>query len=133
MLRNKPCSLCGLNERSFVLEKFISNLQKAHDELLDCGIEVINGDIVDSSWDKIKSQDIIVCVYTLKVDYQCDPRDYKIILQDIAAEISTEKKASFSDGARNVSPVCTSTGRYPDTGTHTIDGSICISVYESTQ
>ena len=35
------------NERSFAFEKFSSKLQKAYDELNDCGREVNNRDIID--------------------------------------------------------------------------------------
>ena len=85
------------NERSFTFEKFSSKLQKAHDELANCGREVNNGNITDALWDKIQSQDIQACVASLKVDYQCNPRNCKLIIQDIASEVSTARKVSFND------------------------------------
>ena len=101
---------------SFTFDKFRSKFQKAHDELSDCRREVIKEDIVDSLWYVIQQQDIMVHVSTIKVPYQRNPRDYKLIPQDIASEIATLKKVSFGKGARNVSPVCTSTGHSPATG-----------------
>ena len=121
------------NERSFTFEKFSSKLQKACDELEDCGREVNNGDIVDGLWDRIQSQDIQVHVASLKVNYQQNPRNYKLILQDIASEISTSRKVTFSDGSsnRNASAACTANGPCPSNGVHTSDGSIFIGSYDA--
>ena len=121
------------NERNFTFEKFSSKLQKAYDELNDCGREVNNGDIVDGLWDRIQSQDIQVYVASLKVNYQQNPRNYKLILQDIASEISTSRKVTFSDGSsnRSVSVVYTSKGQCPSNGVHTSDGSIFIGSYDA--
>ena len=54
-------SLRFKNERIFTLDKFISKLQKVHDELSDCGREFFNGDAVDSLWDRIQSQATMSC------------------------------------------------------------------------
>ena len=95
-------SLRFKNEHSFTLDKFSSNLRKACDELSDCGREVTNGHIVDSLWDRIKSKEITVNISALKVDYQRNPRDCKLILQGIVTETTTAQKVSYSEGARNV-------------------------------
>ena len=121
------------SERSFTFEKFSSKLQKAYDELADCGREVNNGDIVDSLWEKIQSQDVQVYVASLKVDYQRNPRDYKLILQDIASEVATAKRVTFAVGARGVSAVYTFKGPCPNNGVHTSDGSIYIGSYDSSK
>ena len=111
----------------------MEELQKAYDELNDSGREVVNGDIVDGLWDRIQSQDIQVCVASLKVNYQQNPRDYKLILQDIASEISTSRKATFGDGSsnRSFSVAYTSKGQCPSNGVHTSEGSIFIGSYDS--
>ena len=121
------------NERSFTFEKFSSKLQKAYDELNDSGREVNNGDIVDGLWERIQSQDIQVHVASLKVNYQQNPRNYKLILQDVASEISTSRKVTFAEGSsnRSVSGVHTFKGQCPSNGVHTSDGSIFIGSYDS--
>ena len=72
-------------------------------------------------------------VVSLKVNYQQNPRNYKLILQDIASEISTSRKVTFSNGSSNhsVSVVYTSKGQCPSNGVHTSDGSIFIESYDS--
>ena len=64
----------------------------------------------------------MVNVSTMKVHYQRNTRDYKLILQDVAFEIATLKKASFAKGTRNLYLVCTSTDHSPATDAHTADG-----------
>ena len=68
------------NETSFTFEKFSSKLQKACDELANCGREVNNGDGIDALWDRIQSRDIQAHIASLKVDYQRNPCNYKLIL-----------------------------------------------------
>ena len=119
------------NERSFTFEKFSSKLQKAYDELTDNGREVNNGDIVDALWGRIQSTDIQMYLSSLKVDYQKNPRSYKLILQDIAAEVATKKQNAFQPrtGA-NISAAYTRQGTCPHQGVHTSDGSIFIGNYD---
>ena len=57
------------NKRSFIFKKFSSKLQKAYNKLADYGREVNNSDIIDGLWEKIQSQDILVYVASLKVDF----------------------------------------------------------------
>ena len=68
----------------------------------------------------------MVHVHTLKVDYQRNPRDCKLILQEMAAEMSTEKKTSFSEGTRNEHLVSTYTRHSPATDVRAADFSIGI-------
>ena len=72
---------------------------------------------------------------TLKVEYSRTPRNYKLILQDIASEVSSKKTTTFG-GTAQIS--CTATdnhnqytksGRCPDQGVHTSDGKIYIGSY----
>ena len=84
--KNRLVSLRYKNERSFSFEKFSSALQKAYDELEEAGRSVNNGDIVDDLWDRIQAPDLQLYVSSLKIEYQRNPRDYKLILQDITAE-----------------------------------------------
>ena len=74
----------------------------------------------------------MVYVASLKVDYQRNPRDYKLILQDIASEVASTRKVSISGGAsnRNVSAMYTSKGTFLDNGVYTSDGSIFIGSYD---
>ena len=118
------------NERSFTFEKFSSKLQKAYDELADNGREVNNGDIVDSLWARIQSSDIQMYLSSLKVDYQKDPRSYKLILQDIAAEVATKKQNAFQPRGVNISATYTRQGPCPTQGVHTANGSIFIGNYD---
>lgn len=119
------------SERSFSFEKFSSKLQKACDKLEEHGREVHNGDIVDSLWDRIQTTDLLLCVASLKVDYQRNPRSYKLILQDIAAEVASKKVVSFAPGTRGVSALCTREGSCPDQGVHTTNGATHIGNYSN--
>ena len=128
--KNRLTSLRYKNERSFTFEKFSSELQKAYDELDASGRPVINGDIVDALWDRIQAPDLQVFISTLKVEYQRNPRDYRLILQDIAAEAGRQKTVTFAPGTRGISATYTKKGPCPTTGVHTQDGSIYIGSYD---
>ena len=117
------------NERSFSFEKFSAKLQQAYDELEASGRQVNNGDIVDELWERIQTPDLQLYVASLKVDYQRNPRDYKLILQDIAAEAGTAKTATVTF-ARGVSATYTKKGSCPSSGVYTSDGSIFIGSYD---
>ena len=121
------------SERSFSFERFSSKLQKAYDELEEHGREVHNGDIVDSLWDRIQTTDLLSYVTSLKVDYQRNPRSYKLILQDIAAEVASKKAVSFAPGTRGISALYTREGGCPKQGVHTPNGAIFIGNYGNDQ
>ena len=118
------------NERSFTFERFSSELQKAYDELEVAGRPVINGDIVDALWDRIQSPDLQMYISSLKVEYQRNPRDYRLILQDISAEAGRTKTVTFAPGTRGISATYTKKGKCPSSGVHTTDGSIYIGSYD---
>ena len=132
--KNDLQNLCYKNERSFSFEKFSSKLQKAYDELEDNGRAVNNGDIVDGLWKRIQSADIQLYVASLKIEYQRSPRSYKLILQDIAAEVgnATPSGNNFG-GGRGVSATYTKSGPCPKKGVHTSDGSVFIGTYGKDQ
>ena len=132
--KNDLQNLCYKNERSFSFEKFSSKLQKAYDELEDNGRPVNNMDIVDGLWKRIQATDIQLYVASLKVEYQRNPRNYKLILQDIAAEVGniTPSGNSFG-GQRGVSATYTKQGPCPKKGVHTADGSVYIGTYTRDQ
>jgi hypothetical protein len=117
------------NERSFSFEKFSAKLQKAYDELEDAGRPVNNGDIVDDLWDRVQASDLQLYVASLKVEYQRNLRDYKLILQDIAAEAGKKMTVTFARSA-NVSATYTRKGPCPSSGVHTTDGDIFIGSYD---
>ena len=117
------------NERSFNFEKFSARLQKAYDDLKENGREVHNGDVVDALWKRIQTPELQPYIAALKVDYQQTSRDYKLILQDIAAEIGQQRTTSFAPG-RNVSATYTRKGPCPTSGVHSADGSIFIGSYD---
>ena len=122
------------NERSFSFERFSAKLQKAYDDLEDNDRQVNNGDIVDSLWEKIQTTDIQIFLATLKVDYTRNPRSYKDILQDIAAEIATKKPAATSLGRQaNVSVVYTRQGTPPNNGVYNSNGEMFIGSYSRDQ
>ena len=119
------------NERNFSFEKFSAKLQKAYDDLSASGREVNNGDIVDALWPRIESSELQIYLSSLKVEYQRSPRDYKSILQDIAAEVGTKTTTQFGGrSSANVSAAYTREGRCPNSGVHTPDGSIFIGSYD---
>jgi hypothetical protein len=97
--------------------------------LEDAGRPVNNGDIVDELWDRIQATDLQLYVASLKIDYQRNPRDYKLILQDIAAEAGKASTATVTF-ARGVSATYTRKGSCPNSGVHTSDGSIYIGSYD---
>ena len=112
--KNDLQNLTYKNERSFSFEKFSSKLQKAYDELEDNGRAVNNMDIVDGLWKRIQATDIQLYVASLKVEYQRNPRSYKLILQDIAAEVGniTPSGNSFG-GSREIAATYTKQGPVP--------------------
>ena len=132
--KNDLQNLIYKNERSFSFEKFSSKLQKAYDELEDNGRAVNNMDIVDGLWKRIQATDIQLYVASLKVEYQRNPRSYKLILQDIAAEVGniTPSGNSFG-GNRGIAATYTKQGPCPSKGVHTTDGSIYIGTYSKDQ
>ena len=132
--KNDLQNLIYKNERSFSFEKFSSKLQKAYDELEDNGRAVNNMDIVDGLWKQIQATDIQLYVASLKVEYQRNPRSYKLILQDIAAEVGniTPSGNSFG-GSRGIAATYTKQGPCPSKGVHTSDGSIFIGMYSKDQ
>ena len=67
---------------------------------------------------------------TLKVNYQQNHRSYKLILQDIAAEVASKKSVSFASGTgRNISAMYTRQGPCPNQGVHMPDGTVFIGSY----
>ena len=132
--KNELQNLCYKNERSFSFEKFSSKLQKAYDELEDNGRAVNNGDIVDALWRRIQASDIQMYVASLKVEYLRSPRNYKLILQDIAAEVNNNiPSGNAFGGQRGVSATYTKKGPCPSSGVHTNDGSVFIGTYSKDQ
>ena len=62
---------------------------------------------------------------SLKVDYQRRSRDYKLILQDIAAEVAVKRQpTAMKDNRTAISALHTKLGPCPDTGVHKSDGSL---------
>ena len=106
-------TLCYKNERSFSFEKFSSKLQKAYDELEDNGHPVCNEDIIDKLWGQIQtpSPELRSFVSSLKVEVKRNPRNYKLILQDIAAEVENDAPAAANFGG-NRGVAATYTGLY---------------------
>ena len=132
--KNDLQNLIYKNERSFSFEKFSSKLQKAYDELEDNGRAVNNMDIVDGLWKRIQATDIQLYVASLKVEYQRNPRSYKLILQDIAAEVGNIAPSGNSFGGnRGIAATYTKQGPCPSKGVHTTDGSIYIGTYSKDQ
>ena len=68
------------------------------------------------------------------MEYQRNPRSYKLILQDIAAEVGniTPSGNSFG-GSRGIAATYTKQGPCPGKGVHTSDGSIFIGTYSKDQ
>ena len=131
--KNRLASLRYKNERSFSFEKFLSALQKSYDELEESGRQVNNGDIVDDLWDRIQAPDLQLYVSSLKIEYQRNPRDYKLIIQEISAEADRMKTVSFAPGTRGVSATYTRQGKPLTSGVHTSDGSLFIGSYSKDQ
>ena len=120
------------NEKSFSFEKFSARLQKCYDELAEHGREVNNGDIVDDLWKRIESTDLQLYVASLKVDYQRNQRDYKLILQDIAAEVGNKVSTNFA-ASRSISATYSRQGPVPTKGVRRDDGTIFIGSYGKAQ
>jgi len=123
------------NERSFKFETFSSKLQNAYDDLAKCGRAVDNGDIVDGLWPRIQAPELVVFIASLQVDYQHNPRDYKLILLDIAEQVAKvmPRGTTFSTGTRGVSAIYTREGECPNKGVHTTDGAIFIGNYDGSK
>ena len=123
------------NERSFKFETFSSKLQNAYDDLARCDRPVDNGDIIDALWPRIQATELNPYIASLKVDYQRNPRDYKEILLDIAAEVAKimPKIVSFASGTRSINATYTREGSCPDTGVHTSEGTIFIGNYDGSK
>jgi len=120
------------NERSFSFERFSAKLQKAYDDLHESGRTLHNGDIVDALWHKIQSPDLQTYLTSLKDDYQHRNRDYKLNLQDIAAEVAVKKQPTDMKGdGTSISALHTKPGPCSDTGVHKPDGSMYIGNYET--
>ena len=132
--KNALQNLIYKNERSFSFEKFSSKLQKAYNELEDNGRAVNNMDIVDGLWKRIQATDIQLYVASLKVEYQRNPRSYKLILQDIAAEAGNINPSGNSfGGSCGIAATYTKQGPCPSKGVHTPDGSVYIGTYTKDQ
>ena len=86
------------NECSFSFERFSSSIQKAYESLEKHERKVHNGDIIDGLWPKIQDSTLHTYLASLKVNYLRNPRDYKAILQDIAAEVACKKRVTFAAG-----------------------------------
>ena len=119
------------NERSFPFERFSAKLQKNHDDLAENGRAVDNGDIVDALWGMVQESSLQTFLAALKVDYMRNPRSYKLILQDIAAEVEDKKPTTFGNRQAGINAVYTREGFAPSTGVHTSDGSIFIGNYDT--
>ena len=109
------------NERSMPFERFVDKFQRAVDDLETGGRPMHNDDIVDALWPKLLNNEIKEFIMALKVDQARNPRNYRDILQDIAAE--TPKISPTSTFKRNVSEVATTQkakytkeGACPNTG-----------------
>ena len=122
------------NEMSFSFERFSAKLQRAYDDLEECGRAVHNGDIVDALWAKIQDGDLTSYLGSLKVDYQRNPRNYKLILQDVASEVAMKRRSieikSNENKERIASEVYARYGPCPDKGVHTSHGSLYIGNYD---
>lgn len=125
------------NERAMSFEVFSSKLTRALDDLADCDREEHNGNIVDALWGRIQNAELRSYVEALKVDYGRNQRDYKLILQDIAAQVPT-----LTQGAtlrRGVSELQSSASNYtiqgscPGNGVHTPDGKVYVGSYPKTK
>ena len=109
------------NERSMPFERFVDKFQRAVDDLETGGRPMHNDDIIDALWPKLLNNEIKEFVMALKVDQARNPRNYRDILQDIAAEIP--KISPASTFKRNVAEVATThkasftkEGSCPNTG-----------------
>ena len=82
-------------------------------------------------WPKIQCNELQAYVASLKVDYQRQSRDYKLILQDIAAEVAVKRQPTDMKGnSTSIAVVHTKLGPCPNTGVHKPDGSIFIGNYD---
>jgi hypothetical protein len=119
------------NETSFSFEKFSAKLQQAYVDLDDQDRPVNNGDIVDNLWPMIHVPALGQYIVALKMRYQQTPREYKLILQDIASEAGSQAKTvTFVPGSHSISAIYTRQGRAPTTGVYTAEGSIFIGSYD---
>ena len=95
------------NERSFSFERFSAKLQKAYDNLEENNRGVRNEDIMDDLWPRIQDDRLTAYIASLKVDYQRNPKSYKLVLQDIASELSSKRKVMFASAPRQASALYT--------------------------
>lgn len=128
-------SLVYKSERSLPFEKFSGKLQRAVDTLTECDRAPHNGDIVDSLWSRIQNPELQPFLQALKVQYSIAPRPFSEVLQDIAAQIPTLEKGTFTN-RRNLSDCTTGQklewtkdGDCPDKGAITGNGKLFIGNY----
>ena len=119
------------NESTFSFECFSSKLQKNYDDLEENGRKVDNGDIVDSLWQKIQDSSLQTFLAALKVEYMRNPREYKLLLQDIAAEVADKKPPLFANRQAGINALFTKEGSAPTDGVNTSDGSLYIGNYDT--
>ena len=70
-------------------EKFVAQFVGSIDELEKRGRGLHNADIVDMIWKKVLNAELIQYVIAIKVQYQRIPRNYQLVLQDIAGQITS--------------------------------------------
>jgi len=79
---------------------------------------------------QIQDGDLTSYLGSLKVDYQRNPRNYKLILQDVVSEVAMKRRSieikSNENKERIASEVYARYGPCPDKGVHTSDGSLYI-------
>ena len=83
------------NERAMSFEKFSSKLQLALEILTDCDWPPHNGDIVDMIWEKIQNTEVNAFINALKAQQYINPREYTLILQDIASKVLNLSQKPF--------------------------------------
>ena len=100
--------------------------------LEECNKAPHNLDIVDELWNKIHNPELNSFVEALKVQYSQKPREYRLILQDIAAQILNLRRVIFM---RNVSEVktfsksCTRKRSHPINEVFNTEGNVFIGNY----
>ena len=91
-------------------------------------------DIVDGLWKRIQATDIQLYVASLKEEYQCNPRSYKLILQDITTDVGNINPSSNRfGGRRGIVATYTKQGQCSSKGVHTPDGLVYIGTYTKDQ
>ena len=51
---------------------------------------------MDDLWPRIQDDRLTAYIASLKVDYHRNPKSYKLVLQDIASELSSKRKVTFA-------------------------------------